>query len=80
VVIRRARSWNPNSFVADEAGGLPGRLRCAARSWPSCLRLRTELGLAALVVTHASGAGGNIADRVAVMYLGRMWDGGREQY
>ena len=36
------------------------------------LRLRAELGLAALVITHDLGLAWNIADRVAVMYLGRI--------
>ena len=36
------------------------------------LRLRDELGLAALVVTHDLGLAWNIADRLAVMYLGRI--------
>jgi peptide/nickel transport system ATP-binding protein len=36
------------------------------------LRLRDELGLTLLVVTHDLGLAWNIADRVAVMYLGRI--------
>ena len=36
------------------------------------LRLREELGLTVLVVTHDLGLAWNIADRVAVMYLGRI--------
>jgi peptide/nickel transport system ATP-binding protein len=36
------------------------------------LRLRDDLGLAALVVTHDLGLAWNIADRLAVMYLGRI--------
>ena len=36
------------------------------------LRLRDEFGLTVLVVTHDLGLAWNIADRVAVMYLGRI--------
>jgi oligopeptide/dipeptide ABC transporter ATP-binding protein len=36
------------------------------------LRLRAELGLSVLVVTHDLGLAWNIADRIAVMYLGRI--------
>jgi peptide/nickel transport system ATP-binding protein len=40
------------------------------------LRLRAELGLAALLVTHDLGLAWNIADRVAVTYLGRIMETG----
>jgi peptide/nickel transport system ATP-binding protein len=40
------------------------------------LRLRDELGLAVVVVTHDLGLAWNIADRVAVMYLGRIVEAG----
>ena len=36
------------------------------------LRLRDDLGLTVLVVTHDLGLAWNIADRLAVMYLGRI--------
>ena len=36
------------------------------------LKLRDELGLTVLVVTHDLGLAWNIADRIAVMYLGRI--------
>ena len=36
------------------------------------LRLREELGLTVVVVTHDLGLAWNIADRLAVMYLGRV--------
>src|SRR5262249_9016824 len=36
------------------------------------LRLRDEMGLSVLVVTHDLGLAWNIADKIAVMYLGRI--------
>ena len=40
------------------------------------LRLREERGLGLLVVTHDLGLAWNIADRIAVMYLGRIVEQG----
>src|SRR6201999_1308921 len=36
------------------------------------LRLREDFGLGLLVVTHDLGLAWNIADRIAIMYLGRI--------
>jgi peptide/nickel transport system ATP-binding protein len=40
------------------------------------LHLREEMGLTLLVVTHDLGLAWNIADRIAVMYLGRIIEEG----
>ncbi|MGH3509497.1 MAG: oligopeptide/dipeptide ABC transporter ATP-binding protein, partial [Nocardioidaceae bacterium] len=40
------------------------------------LKLRDEFGLGVLVVTHDLGLAWNIADRIAVMYLGRVVESG----
>ena len=40
------------------------------------LKLREELGLTLLVVTHDLGLAWNIADRIVVMYLGRVVEQG----
>ena len=58
-------------LVADEpVASLDASVR--GEILPLLLRLRDELGLAALVVTHDLGLAWNIADRLAVMYLGRI--------
>lgn len=46
--------------------------RSGARSWPLLLKLREELGVGIVVVTHDLGLAWNIADRIAVMHLGRV--------
>jgi peptide/nickel transport system ATP-binding protein len=43
------------------------------------LSLRDQLGLAVLVVTHDLGLAWNIADRLAVMYLGRIIETGKTE-
>ncbi|GGZ75022.1 ABC transporter ATP-binding protein [Streptomyces echinoruber] len=75
VVIAGALALDPELLVADEP---VASLDASARGeiLALLLRLRTELGLAALVVTHDLGLAWNIADRVAVMYLGRVVETG----
>jgi peptide/nickel transport system ATP-binding protein len=71
VVIAGALALSPRVLVADEpVASLDASVR--GEILALLLRLRTELGLAALVVTHDLGLAWNIADRVAVMYLGRI--------
>ena len=71
VVIAGALVLNPQMLVADEpVASLDASVR--GEILALLLRLRQELGLAALVVTHDLGLAWNIADRVAVMYLGRI--------
>ena len=53
--------------------------RCAARSSQLMLGLVRETGVAILVVTHDLGLAWNIADRVAVMYLGRIVEHGHDR-
>src|SRR5215471_5545224 len=61
----------PRVVVADEpVASLDASVRGEILSL--LLRLRDDLGLAALVVTHDLGLAWNIADRLAVMYLGRI--------
>ncbi|MQS09415.1 ABC transporter ATP-binding protein [Streptomyces alkaliphilus] len=71
VVIAGALVTGPSVLVADEpVASLDASVR--GEILALLLRLRDETGLAALVVTHDLGLAWNIADRVAVMYLGRI--------
>ncbi|ASU83240.1 peptide ABC transporter ATP-binding protein [Nocardiopsis gilva YIM 90087] len=71
VVIAGALVLRPEVIVADEpVASLDASVR--GEILGLLLRLRDDLGLTALVVTHDLGLAWNIADRVAVMYLGRV--------
>jgi peptide/nickel transport system ATP-binding protein len=75
IVIAGALVLEPELLVADEpVASLDASVR--GEILALLLRLRTELGLSALVVTHDLGLAWNIADRVAVMYLGRIVETG----
>lgn len=71
VVIAGALVLKPRLLVADEpVASLDASVR--GEILALLLRLRDELGMAALVATHDLGLAWNVADRVAVMYLGRI--------
>ena len=75
VVIAGALVLEPELIVADEpVASLDASVR--GEILALLLGLRAELGLSALVVTHDLGLAWNIADRVAVMYLGRIVETG----
>ncbi|GAA3796180.1 ABC transporter ATP-binding protein [Sphaerisporangium flaviroseum] len=75
VVIAGALALDPRLLVADEpVASLDASVR--GEILALLMRLRDELGLSALVVTHDLGLAWNIADRVAVMYLGRIVETG----
>ncbi len=75
VVIAGALVLDPQILIADEpVASLDASVR--GEILALLLRLRDELGLAALVVTHDLGLAWNIADRIAVMYLGRIVESG----
>src|SRR5215813_10710115 len=71
VVIAGALALNPSVIIADEpVSALDASVR--GEILALLLRLRDEMGLSVLVVTHDLGLAWNIADRIAVMYLGRI--------
>ena len=79
VVIAGALALEPSVIVADEpVSSLDASVR--GEILALLLRLRDELRLSLLVVTHDLGLAWNIADRIVVMYLGRVVEqGGTEE-
>jgi oligopeptide/dipeptide ABC transporter ATP-binding protein len=75
VLIAGALALQPQLLIADEpVSSLDASIR--GEILALLLRLREELGLGVLVVTHDLGLAWNIADRIAVMYLGRVVEAG----
>jgi oligopeptide/dipeptide ABC transporter ATP-binding protein len=71
VVIAGALALEPRLIVADEpVSNLDASIR--GEILQLLLRLRKESGMSILVVTHDLGLAWTVADRVAVMYLGRI--------
>jgi peptide/nickel transport system ATP-binding protein len=75
VVIAGALALQPRFLVADEpVASLDASVR--GEILALLLRLRTDLGLGALVITHDLGLAWTIADRVLVMYRGKLVEEG----
>jgi len=75
VVIAGAMVLQPELLVADEpVSSLDASVR--GEILQLMLRLVQDTGVAILVVTHDLGLAWNIADRIAVMYLGRIVEQG----
>jgi peptide/nickel transport system ATP-binding protein len=75
VVIAGAMALNPSLLVADEpVSSLDASVR--GEILALMLRLVRETDVGILVVTHDLGLAWNVADRVAVMYLGRIVEEG----
>jgi oligopeptide/dipeptide ABC transporter ATP-binding protein len=75
VVIAGALVLEPSVLVADEpVASLDASVRGEILSL--LLRLKEEQGLGALVITHDLGLAWSIADRIAIMYLGRIVEQG----
>jgi oligopeptide/dipeptide ABC transporter ATP-binding protein len=71
VIIAGAMALDPDLLVADEpVSALDASVR--GEILALMLRLVRQAGVSILVVTHDLGLAWNIADRVAVMYLGRI--------
>jgi oligopeptide/dipeptide ABC transporter ATP-binding protein len=71
VLIAGALALRPRLLVADEpVSSLDASIR--GEILALLLSLRESLGLGIVVVTHDLGLAWNIADRIAVMYLGRV--------
>jgi oligopeptide/dipeptide ABC transporter ATP-binding protein len=71
VVIATTMVLDPHVIVADEpVSNLDASVR--GEILGLLMRLRDELGLTLLIVTHDLGLAWTVADRVAVMYLGRI--------
>src|SRR4051795_9441836 len=69
VLIAGALAVQPSLLIADEpVSSLDASIR--GEILALLLKLREDLGLGVLVVTHDLGLAWNIADRIAVMYLG----------
>ena len=75
VVIAGAMALNPSLLVADEpVSSLDASVR--GEILKLMLELVRDAGVTILVVTHDLGLAWNIADRIAVMYLGRIVEEG----
>jgi oligopeptide/dipeptide ABC transporter ATP-binding protein len=75
VLVAGALAVRPRLLIADEpVSSLDASIR--GEILALLLRLRDDLGLGVLVVTHDLGLAWNIADRIAVMYLGRVVESG----
>jgi peptide/nickel transport system ATP-binding protein len=71
VLIAGALALRPELLIADEpVSSLDASIR--GEILALLLRLREDLGVGVVVITHDLGLAWNIADRIAVMYLGRI--------
>ncbi|MBO3732923.1 ABC transporter ATP-binding protein [Glycomyces sp. NEAU-S30] len=75
VVIAGALVLEPSLLIADEpVASLDASVR--GEILALLLRLKEEQGLGSLIITHDLGLAWSIADRIAIMYLGRIVEQG----
>lgn len=75
VVIAGALALDPQVIIADEpVASLDASVR--GEILALFLQLKDDLGVGSLIVTHDLGVAWNVADRIAVMYLGRIVESG----
>jgi oligopeptide/dipeptide ABC transporter ATP-binding protein len=70
-MIAMALSYEPSLLIADEPTTALD-VTIQAQILELLRRLRTELGMAVLIITHDLGVVAGFADRLAVMYAGRL--------
>ena len=71
VIIAMALSCNPDVLIADEPTTVLD-VTIQAQILELLERLQDELGMAVLMITHDLGVIAEVADRVAVMYAGKI--------
>jgi oligopeptide/dipeptide ABC transporter ATP-binding protein len=76
VVLALALAAGPKLLVADEPTTALD-VTVQAQIMDLLARLRSETGMAILLITHNLGLAGQIADRIAVMYAGQIVETGR---
>ena len=70
-MIAGALALDPEVIVADEpVSNLDASVR--GEILQLLMQLRADLGLSIIIVTHDLGLAWTVADRIAVMYLGRL--------
>lgn len=75
VMIAMALSCNPDLLIADEPTTALD-VTIQAQILELINKLKTELGMAVIIITHDMGVVARMADRVAVMYAGRIVEEG----